>query len=205
MATSGKKERISDRKRRAILQAAVSEFRSRGFDNTSMDQIAETANVSKRTVYNHFPSKEDLFSAIMQQLVCCADVIVEFEYQTGVSLEHQLTAIATQIVDTVGDDHFQNLARVVMSRMMTAPELGEVLTQQTGKIDRHLADWLTAAHRDKQLRVPQAEVAAEQLVGLLLSYAFWPRLIGVTKQIHRTPPKKYIKECVTMFLKAHCR
>lgn len=61
-------QRLTDRKREAIIQAAISEFRSHGFEITSMDKIAATAGVSKRTVYNHFPSKEELFAEILNQL-----------------------------------------------------------------------------------------------------------------------------------------
>ena len=61
-------QRLTDRKREAIIQAAIAEFRANGFEITSMDKIAATAGVSKRTVYNHFPSKEELFAEILNQL-----------------------------------------------------------------------------------------------------------------------------------------
>jgi TetR/AcrR family transcriptional regulator of autoinduction and epiphytic fitness len=51
-------QRLTDRKREAIIQAAIAEFRANGFDITSMDKIAATAGVSKRTVYNHFPARK---------------------------------------------------------------------------------------------------------------------------------------------------
>ena len=57
--------RLTDRKRDAIVQAAIGEFREHGFNGTSMDRVAAAADVSKRTVYNHFPSKEELFEAIL--------------------------------------------------------------------------------------------------------------------------------------------
>ena len=43
-------QRLTERKREAIVQAAIAEFRVSGFDITSMDKIAATAGVSKRTV-----------------------------------------------------------------------------------------------------------------------------------------------------------
>jgi TetR/AcrR family transcriptional regulator of autoinduction and epiphytic fitness len=61
-------QRLTDRKREAIVRAAVEEFRASGYEATSMDRIAEVAGVSKRTVYNHFPSKEALFSMILEEL-----------------------------------------------------------------------------------------------------------------------------------------
>ncbi|WP_390888393.1 TetR/AcrR family transcriptional regulator, partial [Leclercia adecarboxylata] len=59
MSPSDRPTRLTDRKRAAILEAAVAEFRAFGFAGTSMDRIAATAEVSKRTVYNHFASKDE--------------------------------------------------------------------------------------------------------------------------------------------------
>ena len=68
-------DKLTDRKRAAIITAAIAEFRARGFEATSMDRIASAASVSKRTVYNHFPSKDDLFEQILQELWDCSAVL----------------------------------------------------------------------------------------------------------------------------------
>jgi len=53
-------------KRLAIVEAAARLFLGSAYDAVSMDAIAETAEVSKRTVYSHFSNKETLFGAVMQ-------------------------------------------------------------------------------------------------------------------------------------------
>ncbi|HYZ49638.1 MAG TPA: TetR/AcrR family transcriptional regulator, partial [Nitrososphaeraceae archaeon] len=52
--------------RERIVQSAVDCFSKYGFDRTRMDDIAQTANMSKGTVYLYFKSKEDLFYAICE-------------------------------------------------------------------------------------------------------------------------------------------
>jgi AcrR family transcriptional regulator len=47
--------------RRAISMAADRLFLERGFDNVTVDEIAEAADVGRMTVFNHFPRKEDMF------------------------------------------------------------------------------------------------------------------------------------------------
>ena len=47
-----------------LIQAARKNFAKKGFSNTSMDDIANTAKVSKGGLYHHFASKDDLFMAI---------------------------------------------------------------------------------------------------------------------------------------------
>ena len=69
MKTAGRPQTRSELKHQAIIDAASYEFREAGFAATSMDRIAERAGVSKRTVYNHFASKQALFDAIAERLV----------------------------------------------------------------------------------------------------------------------------------------
>ncbi|WP_421916778.1 TetR/AcrR family transcriptional regulator [Mesorhizobium sp.] len=47
--------------RQAISNAATLLFMERGFDNVTVDEIAEAADVGRMTVFNHFPRKEDMF------------------------------------------------------------------------------------------------------------------------------------------------
>lgn len=52
--------------RRRILEAADDLFYSEGFSSVSMDEIAKRAGVTKKTLYYHFRSKDDLFSAYVE-------------------------------------------------------------------------------------------------------------------------------------------
>jgi AcrR family transcriptional regulator len=53
-------ERRHEQTRAAIAEAAVALFTDRGFAETTMEDVAEAAGVSRRTAYRHFPSKDDL-------------------------------------------------------------------------------------------------------------------------------------------------
>ncbi len=78
--------RLTDRKRLAILAAAAEQFRTQGYEATSMDRIAAVAGVSKRTVYNHFPSKEDLFGEMLVQLFMRSAADLDLPYRSDASL-----------------------------------------------------------------------------------------------------------------------
>ncbi|MEN4479771.1 TetR/AcrR family transcriptional regulator [Mycolicibacterium cosmeticum] len=54
--------------RERILQAAQDLFYQRGIANTGVDQIAEHANASKRTLYNHYPTKNALVDAYLRSV-----------------------------------------------------------------------------------------------------------------------------------------
>jgi AcrR family transcriptional regulator len=66
MATAtGLRERKKLQTRQLIFEAAQRLFAQRGFDRVSVAEIARAANVSEVTVFNYFPTKEDLFYAGM--------------------------------------------------------------------------------------------------------------------------------------------
>ena len=54
--------------RERILDAAEKLFAEKGFHETAMDEIVQVAKVSKGGVYFHFPSKEQLFFALLDKL-----------------------------------------------------------------------------------------------------------------------------------------
>ncbi len=90
--------RLTDRKGQDILRAAGEEFRAQGFVATSMDAIAARAQVSKRTVYNHFSSKAELFQAITANLFERAQAAIAVTYEAELPLKTQLLTMAEQEV-----------------------------------------------------------------------------------------------------------
>lgn len=57
----GRRERYAALTRSAIVEAARMLFVERGFDDTSVDDIAEVAQVSKGAIYHHFKDKQEIF------------------------------------------------------------------------------------------------------------------------------------------------
>jgi AcrR family transcriptional regulator len=56
----------SDRTRRSIMDAAYVQFRRKGYYRVSVDEIAAAAKITKRTLYYHFESKDELLAAVLQ-------------------------------------------------------------------------------------------------------------------------------------------
>jgi AcrR family transcriptional regulator len=67
-ATSSRPTRMPrDQRRIQLLDAASEVFASKGYHAAAMDDIAEAAGVSKPVLYQHFPSKLDLYLALLDQ------------------------------------------------------------------------------------------------------------------------------------------
>lgn len=191
---------LKDRKRCDILNASILEFLKRGFDNTSMDQIAASAAVSKRTLYNHFPSKDDLFETIVAELVSEFEKMPEYQFDPNKKIERQLADIGYQICESLQNEVFMKLARIVVARLITAPEFTSVLSERTQHVDKEMTDWFAEAKRSKKLRITDPAIAASEFLNILMGYAFWPKLIGLEKPMHKLEAKAFTKKVAKMFL-----
>jgi AcrR family transcriptional regulator len=60
---------MTDAKRREIVETAWEVFRGKGFDGTSMSDVAARLGGSKATLYRYYSSKEELFAAALEQMI----------------------------------------------------------------------------------------------------------------------------------------
>ena len=188
------------RKRCAILEAAVEEFLANGFQSTSMDRVAERANVSKRTIYNHFENKEALFQAITEELVHELVHVTDVPYDPDQDLRAQLEEIARRKVELMTCPGFVSLARVTMAEHLRAPDLATDTYSKIHEGEDGLRRWIRAAVRDGRLAVPDPRVASEQFSALLSAFAFWPTVLGSRPTPDRRQSEKIIADAVAMFL-----
>jgi AcrR family transcriptional regulator len=65
-AEPGLRERKKEQTRRAIAETAQRLFAERGFDGVTVAEVARAADVSEGTVFNYFPTKEELFYSQME-------------------------------------------------------------------------------------------------------------------------------------------
>jgi TetR/AcrR family transcriptional regulator of autoinduction and epiphytic fitness len=169
-------QRLTDRKREAIIQAAIAEFRANGFEITSMDKIAATAGVSKRTVYNHFPSKEELFAEILNQLWARISAEQSVVYNRDQPLREQLRQMLQAKVQLMADENFLTLARVAIAATIHSPERAQNMVERMGEREEGLTVWIRAAQADGRLKPVDPEFAAHQVQGLLKTFGFWPQM-----------------------------
>ena len=114
----------SDEKTEAIVNAARTTFLSLGYDSASMDQIALTAGVSKRTVYNRFRSKEELFGATIEET--CRNLLpvnVE-EIEASLPPEDFILQLSRQFVEGILQPEALALRRIATFEAGRSPQIG---------------------------------------------------------------------------------
>ncbi|MGO4703747.1 TetR/AcrR family transcriptional regulator [Dyella sp. 2RAB6] len=200
MPTAPRPSRLTDRKRAAILEAAIDEFRSAGYEATSMDRIAARAKVSKRTVYNHFPSKEVLFIEIMHQLWEASREGEELTYRADQPLRDQLLELVGQKMRLLHGEAFVSLARVAIAAAIHSPERAQAMVARMNEREEGLTVWLRAAAADGRLKIDDPVFAAHQLQGLVKTFAFWPQITLGQPALRMKERKRVAESAVDMFL-----
>ena len=172
-----RKERLTDRKRAAVVEAAIDEFSKNGFEQTSMDRIAEAARVSKRTVYNHFPSKDELFRAIIDRLREHALETKVVKYSRKRSLQSQLKKVGRSYATMITHKEFNRVSRIALSRFIKSPDIGSVAIQGLSAITHPISQWLEDAKKDRRMDFKNAEDVADMFAAVIKEFAFWPQML----------------------------
>ncbi|MFC3940134.1 TetR/AcrR family transcriptional regulator [Pseudomonas gingeri NCPPB 3146 = LMG 5327] len=192
--------RLTDRKREAIIQAAIEAFRADGFEVTSMDRIAAIAGVSKRTVYNHFPSKEELFAEILHRLWASSASQLDMSYHPERSLRDQLRDLLTLKMRLLNDGNFLDLARVAIAATIHAPERAQDMVSRLAEREEGFKQWIRDAQADGTFKAVDPEFAAQQLHGLLKAFAFWPQITLGQPPLDPPMQTRVIESALDLFL-----
>lgn len=116
---------FNDKKTAAIIDAARMTFLARGFDAASMDQIALTAGVSKRTVYNRFRSKEELFGAAIEETCRNLLPVNASDIEASLPPREFILALSRQVVAGVLAPEALSLRRIAAFEAERTPSIGE--------------------------------------------------------------------------------
>lgn len=156
-----------------ILDGALRVFARRGYAAASVGDIAKEAQVSTRTIYNHFHDKLDLYQAVM---AASTEVVAEnhialldrhLRKVTDVQADLTELAVAWSAHEPEHDSHF-----ALMEQSRNVPELpAEALEQWhrngPGRVRKALADHLADLAARGLLRVEDPELAAHQFGALV--------------------------------------
>lgn len=169
-----RKKRDTHEKRQAILEGAVKVFIESGYEVSSMDKIAEVAGVSKRTVYNHFQSKESLFQAVVDDFLSHRDQQKPINYSSTHPLEEQLREFAEAELYLIDDPIRRGLSKFLTSVFVMDIEFGKKVRGQAKPPHESFINWLNSTKEDGKLDFQSAQLAAQIFYGLVegcLTYA----------------------------------
>ncbi|WP_409969473.1 TetR/AcrR family transcriptional regulator [Bengtsoniella intestinalis] len=89
--------KISQKRKLEILNAAYGEFQKNGIDGTSMSDIAKSAGIGKSTIYEYFPSKNQLLSEACVQFISDMEERAMTCFQGDDTIEEKMVAYCKTI------------------------------------------------------------------------------------------------------------
>ncbi len=154
-------------KREEILSAAADLFFTEGYGRTSMDQIHARVGGSKRTLYSHFPSKDEVFVALIEMVSDRVLKALEPDFDVG-DLREILTVMGRRYLSVLLSEEGLSLYRNMVAEARHFPELATAFFDNgPGKASRQLSVLFGKLKAEKVLIVDQPQAAAEQFLGMV--------------------------------------
>ncbi len=196
-----------DLRRQAIVEIARDTFLQQGYAAASMSAIGARAGGSKATLYTYFPSKADLFAAVMADVCARNRLELSAEAQAGAeggAVDVMLRRVGRRYVRLMLSDELVILHRLVVAEAVRFPELGETLYAVGPRLGKAvLAEALAAQAGLGLLRMDDPTRAAGQFFDLCLSGLYRRRLWNVAEPITEADMDDNVEAALRVFLAAY--
>lgn len=187
-----------------IVEAARRLFLEQGYEITSMDAIATEANVSKRTVYSHFRSKELLFVEVMDGMCAQFGVGEREAIDPDDPPERFLCSVAKFVLSKVLDPRMHSVTRTIAAESPSFPEMGQRFWAiGPGNMVVQVTDYLARQHDAGVLVVPDPRLAAGMFQSMVAGPVFLPMLFTGEAPYAEADRDRIAREATRMFLAAH--
>jgi len=188
----GRRESRRQSRRDAIVAVAGRSFLERGYAGTTMSAIAATLGGSKGTLWSYFPSKEELFAAVIDQVTAMFRERLAAILDPDADFETTLRHFCVQFVEKVTSPDAIALHRLVTGEAGRFPEIGRIFYERAPRMTHgHLAAFLSGAMNRGLLRRDEPMVAARLLVSLCMSGCHHKLLMGL---IDRASPQAIVED-----------
>lgn len=190
-------ERIGDN----ILDIATGLFFTQGYGATSIEAIAQTAGISKRTFYHRFADKPELFRAVVHRVIERLRPPNTGGLFEGADLTTLLARLARIILDASLKPEALALHRIVLAEANRFPELALAMNQQGTRKEAvmRIAGLLQHFPDTKHLDAGHAAFAAEQFLQMVVALP-QRRALGLGKPMTRVELDAWARDTVQLFL-----
>ncbi|WP_448211851.1 TetR/AcrR family transcriptional regulator [Colwellia sp. MEBiC06753] len=190
-------------KRKQILVAATELFTEQGYASTTMALIAQQADVSKQTVYSHFGSKEELFSAAIEQK-CDATVMIDIANIDFTKPKQTLFQLAKSFFCMITSKEALAVHKICAFEANTYPELSELFYQAgPEKLTIQMTKLMVEFDRQGILTIVDPRFAAIQFLHMMKGEA-WLRIeFNTEKQLTEQDIDLYLADSVEFFMRGY--
>ena len=178
MATSRVRFTAQDR-RQQILEVASRLFARQGFNGTTTRDIAQASRVNEALIFRHFPSKEDLYWAVIDEMCKAGNwrESLEARLRSGAGDREVFLGIATDILERRRQD--PGLSRLLLFSALENHKLSErFFRTNVAQYYELLAEYIAGRIQDGAFRKLDPMLAARGFLGMISHYFQVQELFG---------------------------
>ncbi len=193
----------NETKRKQILAAATILFTEQGYASTSMDLIAKQAEVSKQTVYSHFGSKDELFSAAIQHK-CESSQMFDLSSFDLSDPQSTLLSLAHRFINVLTSKEGLAIHKVCAFESKAYPQLSE-LYYQAGpiRITGEVAELMKAFNQKNILSIKNPWHAALQFLNLMKGELWMQMEFNIKDKVSSQEVDDYLSSSVALFIRGY--
>jgi len=158
-----------------LLEAALTLFVEKGFAATRVEEVAARAGVSKGTLFLYFPSKEELFKAVVRETIAgrFAEWNEEFERFSGDSVE-LVRYCMNSWWERIGQTQASGITKLVMSEAGMFPEIAAFYQQEVIRPGHDLIRRILQRGIDRgEFRSMHLDYAVHSLIAPMIFLLMW--------------------------------
>ena len=190
-----------------LLDVATEIFISEGFSSASMNEIARRANSSKTTFYSRFPTKEQLFLAVIERRMTSIFQQVAASLPEKPPIEETLGNFGSALISLAVSKEQIALIRVVSMESAKFPELGKRFYELGPKRGEEvLAAYLTRQAQKGRVSNEDTHQMAQQFMSLITGGRVRWFVLGFNpSSLSKGALKKHLNSAIQVFMRAYGR
>jgi AcrR family transcriptional regulator len=191
----------SEDRRRQIMEAALPVFAAKGFRGATNRDIAQAAGITTSLIYWYFQSKEDLFTAILDEMVPIGEFALPLAQMTEAPPEEVLPFLAQGVFLLIQHSPFFLIMRILVAESMQTPEMGRRFNTIFIRILDPLVVYLQAQIARGRLRAEDPLLMAQTFISSL-GFFLIRRMIGLDETMLQYDPQTVSTFVLQTFLRA---
>jgi len=187
-----------------ILDAAAGEFLAKGLDAASMHNIAERAAVSKRTLYKYYSGKDELYSALIDELLDRVRIMHQIKYDPDQPVRQQLEKIVEYQIDLTTSESFINMSKIVIGEILKDRKPTDDQMNKMFESELMFVDWVNGARKDNKITSDlDSTVIADQFHSIMKGQIFFPVLFRFL-EVEKIDSEGVRDKTVDFFINSFC-
>jgi len=189
-------------RRQQIVQAAIALFARKGFEGTTTKEIALATGVSEALIFRHFPTKQDLYSAIIDHKMReCHHLLLE---EVREAMAHRddrafFVRLAEEILRMYRED--PEFIRLMLFSALEGHELSRMVYERhVAGMFEELVAYIARRVRERAFRAVDPRVAARAFVGMVAHHALVRELFDPSERLLKLDDRAAARSFAAIFL-----